>query len=74
MHSISLVYFSPFNDICNEEGRIDLFAPNREEGVDGSFHQLHERREGFHPSEPGKSPMKIDEMALGDGHATAGQT
>lgn len=64
---------SPFNDICNEEGRIELFTPNREEGLDGFVHQQHERHKGFHPSEPGKSSMKISEMASGDRHVTAGQ-
>lgn len=36
----------PLNDICNEEGRIELFAPNREEGLDGFVHQQHERHKG----------------------------
>lgn len=63
----------PLNDICNEEGRIELFAPNREEGLDGFVHQQHERHKGFHPSEPGKSSMKISEMASGDRHVTASQ-
>lgn len=74
MHSVLFVCSSPFNDVCNEEGRIDLFAPNMDEGLDGCLHQQHERHEGFHPSEPGKSSMKINEMASGDGHAIPGQT
>ena len=74
MHSVLFVCFSPFNDIYNEEGRIDLFAPNTEGSLDGSLHQQHERHEGFHPSEPGKSSMKINGMDSGDGHATAGPT
>jgi len=67
------VCFSP-NGICNEEGRIDLSAPNMEGGLDGSLHQQHERNEGFLLSEPGKYSMKISEITSVGGYATAGQT
>lgn len=57
---------SPFNDICDKEGRMKLFAPNREEGLD-SISSM----KGLHPSEPGKSSMKVSEMAAGVRHVTS---
>lgn len=38
---------SHFNDICNEEGRIELSVPNREGGLDHFLHQQHERPSSF---------------------------
>lgn len=46
-HFCSVIFcLSPFNDICNKEGRIELFVPNREEGLE-IFHQQHERPSSF---------------------------
>lgn len=42
VHRVMVFFFFSFNDVCNKEGRIDLFAPNLEDDLDGSLHQQHE--------------------------------